>query len=120
MTFLDPRLGAATAITTAVFITAAVLWVARASGPIHQCSGRHEARHRRPEIDEALAARVAENDKRLRDHERQLTGYEKLFAALGLTPPGTARRGGLRLIQGEQHDDDEGRLGRRAGLLSAR
>ena len=91
--------------------------MARASGPIHQCSGRHEARHRRLEIDEALAARVAENDKRLRDHERQLTGYEKLFAALGLNP----RRHGLQVIQGGQHDDDdEGRLGRRAGLLSAR
>ena len=107
MTSLDPRLGAAAAITVAVFITASALWAAKTSGPLHQCPGRHEARHRQLEQEKAILAK-------LDHHEQQLTGYEKFFLILGLS--GSSRRHGLHLIQGEQQDEED--RGRRAGLLT--
>ena len=99
VTFWDPRWGAAAAVTAAVFITGSALWLAKTSGPLHQCPGRHR--------ESLLHARVDDNTRRLNE-------YSKLFRVLGLNPPCTPRHQGLHLIQGEQEDE----RGQQAGLLA--
>ena len=120
VTFLDPRWGAAAAAAVAVFITAACLWLARVSGPMHQCPGRHEARHRLLREQRALLVQVAANAERLAVHEEQLGGYEKAWAFLADLAPGqwdARRRRDLHLVRDVGGGEDE--LGQRAGLLSA-
>lgn len=120
VTFLDPRWGAATAVMTAVFITLSALWVAKTSGPLHECPGRHVARHRHLEQEKAILARLAANSKRLEVHEQQLTSYEKAWSFLAeIVPDGWDPRPkrDLRLVRDD--DGEQGaQRGRRAGLLA--
>ena len=92
--WLHPGLALAVAAGGVPLVSGSAIVLMKKIGPLHQCPGRHQGRR-------VLRATIADN-------QRRLDQYDRLFRLLGLDPPGTPRREGLRLIH-SRHQDSRGR-----------
>lgn len=87
LTWLHPDLGRYVTGAGVPLVSGSSVVLMKKIGPLHQCPGRHTTRA-------ALRAAIDDNTRRLNE-------YAKLFRVLGLDPPGTARREGLRLVRSD-------------------